>query len=73
MGKIIIHNKSDLEDHVAVSYASRAISDGRQSNGGKQYCYLISFIDNNKNYFIASDLNKNSDKFTIYEGFLGNE
>jgi hypothetical protein len=73
MGKIIIHNKSDLEDHVAVIYAARAISDGRQSNGGKQYRYLISFIDNNKNYFIASDLNKNSDKFTIYEGVLGNE
>lgn len=66
MSKIIIHNKSDLEDHVAVSYVSRAIS-------AKQYFHIISFIDNNKNYYISSDLNKNSDKFTIYEGFLGNE
>lgn len=47
--------------------ASSVIDMGRISNDGKQYCYVSSFYIEGQDYFIASDLNKKSDKLTLYK------
>jgi hypothetical protein len=69
MNKIIIDNQSDLDDEMAVILVKRVISNGRISNEGKQYCYLTGFTiatpEGDKEYNVATDLNKKSDKFII--------
>jgi hypothetical protein len=68
MGKIIINNLADIPDIDALNLVRDVITMGRISNGNTQYCYLscISPAWSDKEYHIASDLNKCSDKFTIY-------
>lgn len=67
MGKIIIDNKTDLDMEDIFTLIHSVISAGRISNNGKQYCYLTVFEHNKREIHIASDLNRKSDKFTIYE------
>ncbi len=67
MNKLIIQNDSDLKMSDCLRLIEAVMKQGRISNNGKQYAYLVSFgIDSNE-YHIVSDLNKGSDKFTIYK------
>ena len=43
------------------------INKGRVSNNFKQYCYLTAFDTGLGVYHVATDLNKKSDRFTIYK------
>jgi hypothetical protein len=68
MSKIIIENRSDLQDFDAVELALRVMEGGRVSNFGKQYCYLTvvhKWKGSDVEYQIASFLNKESDRFVI--------
>ena len=70
MGKLIIENKTrGLSDYQCLDYIKQVIGEGRISKEGKQYCYLTAF---NKaeggQYIVATDLNKRSDRFIIYDG-----
>lgn len=67
MSKIIIENRSDLDMETVLLLVNRVIKSGRISNYGKQYCYGTSFGIGNADYMVATDLNKNSDRFTIYK------
>lgn len=66
MGRIIINNKSELPDTVAMDLVSRVIAAGRVSNNDKQYCYLTCFHLDNVQYDVATDLRKGSDSFVVY-------
>jgi len=50
-----------------LSLVQKVLSFGRISNDGKQYLYLASVSVNESEYHIVSDLNKRSDKITIYK------
>jgi hypothetical protein len=63
--KLIINNKSDLSDISCLHYVAKVMEAGRISANGTQYCYAASFIINEKEYLIYSNLNKKSDLFTI--------
>ena len=67
MNKMIIDNKTNLKLKDIFTLIHSVVSTGRISNDGKQYCYLTVFEHDKKEIHIASDLNKKSDKFTIYE------
>ena len=67
MEKLIINNQSDLSMIDVMRLISEIISWGRISKEGKQYCYVTSNIINKAEYHIISDVNKKSDKFTIYK------
>lgn len=43
MGKVIIHNKSDLTDFQALNMVLVVMQKGRISNQGKEYCAAMSF------------------------------
>lgn len=66
MNKIIIHNNTDLSDDVALLLVLEIVKRGRVSNNGKQYCYVGRFEYDGTEYVVFSDLNKKSDKFSIY-------
>ena len=65
--RIIIENRTDLSDDFILEKVSSVIRLGRISNNNKQYCYLSTFVCNNEEYCIVTDLNKKSDKFTVYK------
>jgi hypothetical protein len=65
MNKIIIDNRSDLEEACVLSLVAVVMSKGRISNSGKQYCYLTVLTIHNKQYQVATELNKCSDRFII--------
>lgn len=70
MAKLIIDNRSKtLTDQDACRLVMRVIEDGRISNNNKQYCYLTSFNYGvtNERYMVATDLNKSSDRFVVYD------
>jgi len=68
MGKIIIHNRTDISDLVVLDCVSRIINMGRVSKNRTQYCYLSAFTHiNDKEYHIVTDLRKRSDVFIFYE------
>lgn len=67
MGKIIIHNRTDLKDQHIFPLISKVIEMGRISNDGKQYCYLTSFKIEGEDYHVVTDLRKMSDVFTFYK------
>ena len=70
MSRIIIENKSNLQDSEAVELAMNVMKGGRVSNFGKQYCYLTivhNWQGTGKDYQIASFQNKKSDRFVIYD------
>lgn len=66
MGRIIINNRSELDDKVAMDMVLTTMSKGRLSNNGKQYAYLCCYKYGGKQYDVASDLRKGSDSFVVY-------
>lgn len=67
MGKVIINNRSSASDAEIANTVSLVMKEGRVSNNGKQYCYLVSVPINGKETHIVSDLNSKSDRFTAYD------
>ncbi len=67
MSKIIIENRSDIDDIKAVEYVAQVIMGGRVSNHGKQYCYFSIATDG---IGIASYLNKKSDRFVVTNNYI---
>ena len=67
MGKIIVNNKSSVSDDDILLYVSVIVGQGRISNNGKQYCYLVAKKIAGVEVHIVSDLNAKSDKFTAYD------
>lgn len=65
--KLILENKSDLSTNVFLDLCKDVISMGRISNNDTQYCYLTAFEVNGETYHIVSDLNKKSDRLTLYK------
>jgi len=65
MAKIIIENRSDLNDYNSLAIVMHIVGNGRESNNGKQYCYLTVLGWYGKVYQVATDLNKKSDRFVI--------
>lgn len=65
MNKLIIDNRSDLNDYEALEVVQRVIKEGRISNNNRQYCYFMVVMFYNKQYQIASFLNEKSDRFVI--------
>lgn len=61
MGKIIIHNNTDIHDTAALIYVARVIDLGRISNDGENYCYATTFDD----VVVYADRNKESDTFRL--------
>lgn len=66
MDKLIIQNESDLRMEDVLAVLIRIVAVGRVSNNNTQYTYLTAFTVNGKHYHAVSDLNKKSDRFTIY-------
>lgn len=66
MNKMIIHNTTDLNDDVALLLVYEVVKRGRVSNKGKQYCYISIFEYDGTKYVVCTDLNKKSDRFSIY-------
>ena len=64
MSKIIIHNQSVLEDHLAVIKVSEVIQEGRISNSGKNYCYATVFPS--WEIAVVAKRNKDSDTFFVH-------
>lgn len=67
MSKIIVHNRSSASDKEVLQTVSMIIGEGRVSNDGKQYCYLVSLMINGIDTHFVSDVNKSSDRFTVYD------
>lgn len=63
MSKIIVQNDSNLSDGEALEYVITVIKQGRISNNGKQYCYVVTF---KSGITVISTLNKKSDRFIVY-------
>lgn len=62
--KLIIDNRSRLEDSECLTLIQRVMEEGRVSNNGKQYCYVTRF---HGGVTVYSDLNKKSDRFIIVD------
>lgn len=67
MSKLIITNKSDLPMHRCLEICAQIVREGRISAEGKQYCGATRFYVDGTRYMVYSDLNKCSDRFTIYK------
>ena len=71
MNRIIIENRSSLEDVVILDCVKDVIKNGRVSNHGKQYCYGSRFkfkaFGHEMNIMIFTDLNKCSDRFVAVD------
>ena len=68
MSKLIIENRTKgLSDYQCLAYVEKMIAEGRVSNNDKQYCYLTAFEKVGGKIMVATDLNKNSDRFVIYD------
>ena len=68
MSKLIIENRTKrLSDYQCLAYVEKVIAEGRVSNNDKQYCYLTAFGKVGGKIMVATDLNKNSDRFVIYD------
>lgn len=63
MGKIIIENRTNIDDHEAIQMVASVIRAGRISNDGKQYSYATNFKSFDASVY--TDLNKKSDRFVI--------
>jgi hypothetical protein len=64
--KLILENTTDLPMKDFLRLAQGVVSAGRISNNDSQYCYVTAFTLDGKKYYIASDLNKKSDKLILY-------
>jgi len=65
MSKIIVHNHSVHEDHIALMRVYQVIREGRISNSGKSYCYATVFPS--WEVAVVAKANKDSDTFHIYD------
>jgi hypothetical protein len=65
MNKLIIDNRTELSDLVAIEIVKSVIELGRISNKEKQYCYGTTFNLEGKEYGVWTSLNKKSDRFVI--------
>jgi len=65
MNKLIIDNRTDLDDSMALALVVSVMMEGRVSNNGTQYCFLTIFKYAGKEYQVASFKNKKSDRFVI--------
>jgi len=65
MGKLIIDNRTEISDFDALCLIQKVVSEGRISNGDRQYCYLTVFHLESGEYSVSTDLNKKSDRFMI--------
>jgi hypothetical protein len=65
MSRLIIDNRSDLQDATALLMCLEVVRGGRRSNNDRQYCYLTLFSFGEDEYQVASDLNKASDKLIV--------
>jgi len=45
MNRIIINNRSKLDDRTVLDMVHSVVRNGKVSNDGKQYCYLITFVN----------------------------
>jgi len=64
MSRLIIENRSAVNDADTLSYVAAVIRAGRISNDGKQYCYCTKFKDGT---MVSTDLNKSSDRFIVWD------
>lgn len=64
MSRIIINNKTDIPDEIALKKILSVIREGKVSNNGKQYCYVVSFLDGT---FVSSGLLKEGHVFTLWQ------
>ncbi len=64
MSKIIIENRTELDDDHILMLVSYIVRKGRVSNYGKEYC-LCTTVKNECAIFTSK--NKKSDKFTIVD------
>lgn len=68
MSRIIINNDSKIiDDSRALNLVKMVIEGGRISNKNKQYCYLTIFEVEGRNIGVATQMNKKSDSFFIYD------
>lgn len=65
MGRIIVNNNSSLSDDEGLAIVIDCIRAGRISNHGKQYCYASKYSIGGHKVLLTTELNKNSDSFTI--------
>ena len=67
MSKLIIDNRSSLDDIRAMSAVIDVIKMGRVSKNDKQFCYYTTFHFPQMKHgvAVATDLNKCSDRFII--------
>lgn len=63
--RIIVENRSDLDDIEALLAVQTVMNGGRISNDGKQYCYYSVMTIDDKRIGVATDLNKRSDRFIV--------
>lgn len=63
MNKLIINNRTTLNDLEALEAVIEVVKLGRISNDAKQYCYGT--VLHELNVMIWTDLNKKSDRFVI--------
>lgn len=67
MSKIIMDNRSSLNDVEALGLVGNVMKDGRISSNNKQYCYLTVFnVPGHGEVHVSTDLNKRSDRFVVY-------
>ena len=67
MNKLIIQNDTDIPLANILGMVREVVETGRISNNGTQYAYLTVFGYVNREIHVATDLNKKSDRFVIYE------
>ena len=67
MGKMIIDNQSSADDIDALDMVQIVIAGGRISNNDKQYCYYTTMSYGGGRYGVATDLNKQSDRFVVVD------
>lgn len=62
MSKIIIHNRSSLDDVTALARVASVVNGGRIS--GESYCYATTFTDGSA---VTAHRNANSDRFDVLD------
>ncbi len=76
MNRIIINNKTDLADDVALRLVNKVIDGGKVSNEGTQYCYLSVFTINGldkdskiiqRTIHVVCDKTKHGFSFQVYD------
>lgn len=62
----IIHNRAGITDIQALQVVLEVVKMGRVSNNNRQYSYATTFEHGDEQIVVLTDLNKNSDRFTIH-------